>query len=360
MQTISTVQKKLHKLNSDYRGKFDPQHPRMLKIMADIENLSSIVDNKKGHEVSLRKLLPVLKEHGKRLKKSWKTASYLSSSKLDLDAVRADIDEMNRNLTQALEVVTEIRRQFPKEILSSSEVGNDVNFYCLYIEDLFQKWQGVANRTNSQHFNDIHVYVSSANNYKQLALKSKIHWQKKNYIDMIQQQVEKIETRLAIIKIICGTEELQKQHLQLVEQYQQQSFQLLKLAAELQNKAISDEKLRLQNARMPKTKYSGGSWNTVENNITQICKTQFPGHRIERVVIRSDWSEKTEARWRHHRWIYGTYLYIEAWVCKTHNNETSVHSITLRRTKLDNGQWSALQYWSIGDSYGILEENIHK
>ena len=159
---------------------------------------------------------------------------------------------------------------------------------------------------------------------------------------------------------MCSDNANFKAHLDLVAKYQEQGFQLQKLAAKLEGQVISDEQLRLQNATIPATKYTGSKWSTLAKQISQICTKQFPGHHIERVVIRSDWSEKTEARWRHHRWVYGTYRYIEAWMCKTHNNKTFVYSITLRRTRQSDGKWSDLAYWSIGDSYPILLENVHK
>ena len=80
-----------------------------------------------------------------------------------------------------------------------------------------------------------------------------------------------------------------------------------------------------------------------------------------RTGVYANWSSRKEARWIGHAWDVGVFNYVGVWVAaKTPSGKFRVYRTTLRQRKSTGGSWGPVRYWSVGQSFEILQENINK
>jgi hypothetical protein len=132
------------------------------------------------------------------------------------------------------------------------------------------------------------------------------------------------------------------------------------VAAEARNAEAA--RRRIDAARFPKSKYTGGEWDAVERDMRKIWASAYPDRQLLKLSILSPWEERNEAFWRADNvWISSTYRYIDAFfLAKLPSGEHYYYLSTFRKKRLSEGSWSELKFHGTGWGQRILTENINK
>jgi hypothetical protein len=122
-------------------------------------------------------------------------------------------------------------------------------------------------------------------------------------------------------------------------------------------------KLKLQRARFPKAKKTGGDWDELAGKAKAIILRDWKEYNQKALEARimSDWEERRE--WvqygNTHSWEEFKFFWAAVAVDLGKENTYRVYWLSFRRMKTSDG-WGKLKYWGVGSSWEILKENLDK
>ncbi|WP_372366792.1 hypothetical protein [Candidatus Uabimicrobium sp. HlEnr_7] len=368
-RSIDSAKTNFEQIGRDYKGEFDKQHPDFVAVINRLNKIQGLLNALREKEDALHKVQPtlakIIEENQQRIYKSLRTTNVeIDVREPDIDKIRDVVIKLNADLPPALSIVADIYKNYPdQKAFKETDLGWKIISGCEDIEKMNKDWQALINSRTNDYNEQVKEYLASADSLKQEAEKNKNPMTARVWAGQIKQYAQWGNTCIDAIKILVSGVEPQTKKDVLLEtsKLEEQIFALEKYAAKLVNKVISDEKLKLERARFPKTKYTGSKWENVTQTITLICKEEFASSVIKKISVNSPWNEKRQGKWRGNIWEWNTYKYIGAWVCKkTESGKFLVYNMMFRRTKQSDGSWSELRYYSVGTVYEILEENINK
>lgn len=192
------------------------------------------------------------------------------------------------------------------------------------------------------------------------------------YANQLLQSAAQIEAMALGIQIIYVSESEEKKEKEFSDEEKiwiQESVDALKRVTELRaicaqtlKESAEIEKKRLESARFPKPKMTGGEWLTLEKTIITLLtpKWESQKEKLLRLGIMSDWEIRKEWRKNQDTWIWEHYRF--CWVkvaLELPDGKARVYSITVRCMKTPEG-WGPVMFWGTADSYPILVENVNQ
>jgi hypothetical protein len=380
-------------------GKFDPKHPEIVAFETRVAKVRAAVSGLDAQAADAAENLPAvlnaIAENSKRLDEAYNTArvSFRALSSLrssidsgreqDLGKLRAKMDELailvegvNVLLPDANAAAKAFRKQYPdfnaleKLVPNGRKAGQAVvrleEFPSEWLKEITRELDGALDEAESNitmyGLNQREVLEGTDEQRKVSAANSADKWVVQ-YADLLLDWIP------------MGLPELPKASQALLPEFVKARKEALARAAPMRKniamigglvgearKEVFDAKRRkLEQARFPKSKYSGAEQASAEKVIRQAWAKKITDKKLLKVAIYQPWNERSEARWRNDHWIVGTYRYIGAnCLAKLPSGKHMVYRMTFRNTRGADGKWSELEQWSVGHVYEILAENIDK
>lgn len=139
-----------------------------------------------------------------------------------------------------------------------------------------------------------------------------------------------------------------------LDESQPRCKEILAQADAVNSKAGAAENAKIDAARVPKAKVSGGKWTAVEEDVKKAYRQAWP-EPIRKVLLKGDFETRLD---RPNRVEYSD---IGAWVVVDQSGKCRVFSMTFRKSRPQGSSaWGMLKYLSSGDTYLIRCENIDK
>lgn len=373
--SLDSAAGEIEKIEEYYAGRFDPKHPVWTALMTRFEKAAEALDALEGKASgmvkTLKPLLAAMQAENGRLNDCRKKMNYAVLGDMDpkkMAEARALNARVRQILPGALETAKEFRKQFPNEDDVKKLVGDEgytALFAVQQTEGFPGEWGKLTGRASEEWLREAENTFASFDSFIATAKKSGNKAVVDYHASNIEKQVDEAEAHMGLVETFYASDEgaskEQKALLKRAQTILARGAEYRKAAAKLQNKAIADAAARLKNARVPKTAFTEPKWTAVSKTIAAIYAKKHPKDQLKRVVISSDWDERTEARWRNKSWVIGTYRYINAYcVAKNPSGKFRVYSMSFRRTRQSDGSFGALAAFGVGDVWEILEENIDK
>ena len=383
----------------DYRGQYDPAHPSVVALNAKYNRVKALIEGLEAKTTQAAKNLPAvlaaITDIQKRLYEgsekfriiargmSSMMNDYNNGREKDVNKLRLKVEELreqaevvNALLPDGQAAATAFRKQYPdfKELEKLVRNGREAVQSVERLEKFPASWLESCSRLIDETLGMAGGYIksNSVDEFKSIENLDKII--QTNKADHADFYVVELATFLVDI-VPSIMPELPKAAQAQLPQFVKARQDFLKRAVpmradirkiggeigKIRKEVVDAEIRRLERARFPKTKFTGGQWSAAEKVIAPAWAEAIKDKKLVKLSIYLPWEERTEARWRNDQWVVGTYRYISAnCLAKLSTGKYRVYRMTFRNTKQADGSWSPLKHWSVGHSYEILEGNINK
>ena len=396
--SLTGAETKWKQTAKDFAGQYDPKHPQIVAVANRLSAVRSRVDALGGEADAMAKVLPAvlgtIEENGGKLSEAIHNAerafrgfsslrgAYRTGREQDLGKVRSRMDELqllveraNALLPAAHGAARDFRKQFPNPAALKNLVkdGWQAGQKVRQVEAMPARWLELLSREAKDVLdlaeNTLGSYekelrsVASEGRERQQYVAGNAHKWAVDYAGTLAQIVPTAFPELSD-EAKGLFPELVKARAQFTARAAPLSTRIAAVAAQVRKarKDLADaERLRLQQARFPKTAYQGGQWREAEGEIRKAWARKIPDKKLVKLAIYAPWEVRTEARWRNSKWVVGTYRYISAHCLgRLASGKLYVYRMTFRSTRQADGTWSPLEHWSVGHVYEILPENAGK
>lgn len=380
-------------------GKYDPKHADVVALVTKLNRVREKVGGLDSQSAKAAENLPAVakaitdasqKLDETRQKATWSIravssllSSYERGQENDVDKMRGKVDELrlcveevNALLPDALGAARAFRKQYPdfNDLAKLVREGRRAGQAVERLERFPAGWLEEVSRLVNEALDSAKANIKQNGLDRLKALKGADGGRKTIAAAAADKWV--VEYSAFLLDVVpAALPELSKEGQQLLPEFvkaraafmakvEPMRTDIAKVTQEVGKvrKGVADASRRkLERARFPKTKYTGGKWNQAEKDIRKAWDQAIPDKRLLKVAIYSPWEVRSEARWRNNLWVVGTHRYIGAHcLAKLPSGKHMVYRVTFRNTKQDNGTWSPLKQWSVGHVYEMLKENIDK